>query len=86
MPVIFINVFLAATERSNNLLHGIYNQRNSTRYDISDDDLLSKLYMYDIICMMRRKKCENILYFDNCRYLCTGAKNEHCKYESVKLF
>jgi len=81
--VIFISVFLAATEKSNNLLHGIY-QRNSTRYDISDDDLLSKLYMYDIIC--KKKKYKIILYFDNCRYLRTGAKNEHCKYESVKLF
>jgi len=70
MPVIFISVFLAATERSNNLLHGIYNQRNSTR-DISNDDLLSKLYMYDIICMMRRRKYKIILYFDNCRYLRT---------------
>lgn len=49
MPVIFISVFLAAKERSNNLLlllYVIHDQCNIIRHDISDGDLLSKLYMY----------------------------------------
>jgi len=46
MPVIFISVFLAAKKRSNNLLYVIQDQCNTIRHDISDGDLLSKLYMY----------------------------------------
>jgi len=46
MPVIFISVFLAAKKRSNNLLYIIRDQCNTIRHDISDGDLLSKLYMY----------------------------------------
>lgn len=54
MPVIFISVFLAAKERSYNLLFVIRDQCNIIRHNISDGDLLSKLYMY-IKCYFEEK-------------------------------
>lgn len=92
MPVIFINVFLAATERSNNLLYVIHDQRNTTRYDIFNGGKGGggDLFIFKIIYVNRylygvEERDVIKLYFDNL-YLRTAAKDKNCKYECTNLF